>query len=423
MKWDGQEFDLLSTKESTSSTEQESNERFCFWKEVLKSMSGSGIVVSASDQQVTEVMNLLKVLRFLENELPIQIVHKGDLNRDSQKRIIEIGRGVDTPHDKFKQNVWFVDVSNCLHIDHLNKFTRFKNKWLSVLFSSFEEIILMDADTVPLVKPSTLLQNEKYKRSGALFFKDRALSETIWSSEVYLYKSLLPNNLEQRVFGTALQTKRIFENTFFRLNRRHFMESGLVVLNRNHHMTGLLMGCQLNMWDLTSKPVHGDKELFWLGQLLSGQEDFEFANKHAAAIGQVEQSGKIKKVCSTQVAHFDDNGELIWINGGLSTCKKNSACYDYSRFKNLRGNFNSCLSLDSYYQHPIAPKVALITAPKEYSMFQRSLGWKQQPDLGCLGYFWCTHSDSNAENDELIEFNSTFREYFQNLANIWTGVN
>ncbi|KAK6456534.1 uncharacterized protein RJT20DRAFT_135284 [Scheffersomyces xylosifermentans] len=426
VRWNGEESELLfTTKYSTSTTADISSSHSpSFWRRALHGMSGRGIVVSVGESQVDDVRRLIKVLRFLGNELPIQIVHKGDLSPISQDKIVKSGRGTfDKKLNALEQEIWFVDSSPCLSSEYFSRFTRYRNKWLPVLFSSFEEIILMDADTVPVVNPTTLLSNPKFERTGALFFKDRALLEKMWSSEAALFKSLFPSQLEQILFGMEIKTKGIFENTFFKLKRRHLMESGVVVINRKSHLSGLLMGCHLHMWSLTSEPVHGDKELFWLGQLLSGNTAFEFSDKNAGAIGKLHCQGKIKSICSTQVAHFSDDGELLWINGGLSTCKKDTACYDYSQVKELRKEFSSCESLDSYYKSPITAQAALIVNHRNPSALEKlrpSFGWTQNPNLGCLGYFWCAKGlVENVRETELILFNNTFIEYLETIANVW----
>lgn len=77
--------------------------------------SGSkGIVISASDVQLNETIRLLKVLRFIKNDYPIQIVHNADLSQDSMKSIIKYARSLDTAEYP-AQELWFLNVHSLLN--------------------------------------------------------------------------------------------------------------------------------------------------------------------------------------------------------------------------------------------------------------------------------------------------------------------
>lgn len=55
-------------------------------------MKGRGIVISIGEGGVNETKRLIKVLRYLNNTLPTQLVHKGDLSKNSMKELIDVAR-------------------------------------------------------------------------------------------------------------------------------------------------------------------------------------------------------------------------------------------------------------------------------------------------------------------------------------------
>ncbi|KAK6205232.1 uncharacterized protein RJT21DRAFT_14304 [Scheffersomyces amazonensis] len=413
---------------------------FSYWSNESRTMSSSGIVISVSEGQVEDMMRLIRVLRYLENQLPIQIVHRRDITKVSQDRIISEARdnlslvdknnNISIKINNFQQDVWFVDAFECIEPMYQNEFKRYSNKWIAVLFNSFKEMILLDADSVPFINLQEFLKMEKYTKTGALFFKDRALTETLWSSQISFYKNLIPTDIEKNNGGLNLSIigiEKIKNNTFFDLNRRHMMESGLVVMNRAQHLPGLLMATRLQLWNTMGEPVHGDKELFWLGQLISGNDNYEFIDKYAGSIGEIKPNASFQKrtICSVQVGHFDENNELLWINGGLKVCKKNSASYDYDKVKELRKNFDSVDSLQKYYSKPMNIDGAIILSHKKESLlgkFKQDSRWSNNKNMGCDNYFWCASLNGiNDIGDELIVFNKTYTEYIRNITSIWVN--
>lgn len=77
--------------------------------------------------------------------------------------------------------------------------------------------------------------------------------------------------------------------------------------------------------------VYGDKELYWLGLAIAGDENYEFNAHSAAAAGTVyidlahaqETENDFAIICSSHPAHVNDDGKLLWVNSGFQFCKKN----------------------------------------------------------------------------------------------------
>lgn len=383
-----------------------------YWNSARKAFKGKGIVVSVANGGISEAVALVKVLRHVNNTLPIQFVHKGDLLEANRAEVVLASRNetlavnstysVEGP----KQTVFFVDVSRTIRSEYYGHFQYFYNKWLAALFNTFEEMILMDADAVPFVKPLDLFLDLQYRKTGALFFRDRDLYETMKSRDTKLFLSLLPLANDHEIFNiTVSLDKHRLNNGFFGYGAKHVMESGVVVMKRTSHLTGLFVGVSLQFWKSTSRPVYGDKDLFWLGQLISGNDMFAFNDWPAAAIGTIETGPKNSlSVCSAQIAHFDAKNRLLWLNGGLKFCKKDSWNTDFVWRSDLRRSFGTPDSLRLHYQAPVSIDGAIIPAPLTVLFRHKKIkflegNFRKDRSRGCKESIYCAFAGTNASGE------------------------
>lgn len=380
-----------------------------FWRRAISATHGRGIVVSVVDSHVDYAARLLRVLARLGNTLPVQFVHGGELSG----RLVQLLQRV-----AGEQTVTFVDVSSTLNGGFRSAFKGYNNKWFAALFSAFEEFILMDADVVPFVLPALFFDLDGYKKTGAYFFRDRELSEQLSEEQRAFLADLVPagNLLFGEVFGTAK-----LDNNFFNYRCKHVAESGVVVMDRRLHTAGLLMSVALQYWYRTGHILYGDKDLFWMGQLVAGNHNFHF-NKHAAsAVGVLEDDNTI---CAAQLGHLDDDKRLLWINGGLHQCKKNTWLADYVKYPYLRQKFDySVFALRASYSQPVTIEAAVL--PASISALNRvpdegglKGNFNKRYNRGCGGIYYCAEA---ADGGEVVRFG---KEERQNIAAIileWTG--
>lgn len=388
-----------------------------FWGKFKKSFSGKGIVFSISDAGVGETTRLLRVLRFLENDLPIQLVHKGDLSVDSINKLVRVARedmvfehtqSVNPP-----QNVYFVDASECLTDWAHGYFRRFANKWVASLFSTLDEMVLMDTDVVPFIKPHQLFEYQEYRENGAFFFRDRLSKERTWTTPMGFFRSLHPTVDEQVAFGIKNYTEFAEKTGFFQSKSKHVMESGVVILQRSTHLTGLLTSTAMQFWHETSGPFYGDKELFWLGQIYAGQAPFAFNSRAAAGIGELQETRNSWKVCSTQPAHFDLENRLLWLNGGLQKCKKGYFQKDFENLRLLRDIYKTPENLHDYYRSPTSITGAIIP--------QSKLDFVQDESKGCIGYVWCASVPKSQEGSSVVKFGQKQQVLILGIEHVWYG--
>jgi alpha 1,3-mannosyltransferase len=198
-------------------------------------------------------------------------------------------------------------------------------KPMAMLLSSFREVILIDADVLFFVDPTTLFSDPDYLRLGALFFRDRLFAPADRAD--FITKSL-PSPLSQNI----LQSNRWWLGT-----SQHMQESGVVVVDKWRHFVALLLTTRLNGPDrdgndaLRKKGVyemmHGDKETFWLSWEMAGDSDYAFYDGRADQIGVVTSSSTEngregeEEVCGKQLLHTSREGRPLWFNGWIATDK------------------------------------------------------------------------------------------------------
>lgn len=336
-----------------------------------KNSNGKGILISATNRHSKDIAKLIRVLRALNNRLPIQIVHRNDLKDYNREHISLVGTA-DVEHlldptsqeyEKFKpeldllnqykkygsefpkQQIFFVDISKAISHASKRDFVGYSNKILALTFCSFKEVIVFDADSVPLIPIEDFFNHAKYKLGGAYFFKDRSLRDYNDWVETNYFTKLMPSHRESidSLFDLKI-TEKTLNNTYM-TGWRHFQEAGVIVIDRQKHFVGILAAIILLIWkEPVKSSVWGEKELYWLGLSMVGDEGYEFNTLAAGSVGQLSTNPKFKyypnfdahEICSSHPGHVDEDGKLLWINSGFDYCKKNAYSSDLNRFPFLK---------------------------------------------------------------------------------------
>lgn len=386
-----------------------------FWRKYIKVSKGSGIVISLHESGSFYAERLLHVLIELGNELPIQFVHEKPISEKARSRILKAASA--TESTQLVQNIEFIDTQPVLRENYRSVFKGYNNKWLAALFSNFENIILMDLDVVPFVRPSEMLESNEFIATGAYFFRDRELLETISQKKYDFLCSLIPKN---KVFNIQVDEK-LLTNNFFRFRSKHVMESGMVVMHRPSHISGLLISLSLQYWRKSGSIMYGDKDLFWLGQLISGNLDFHFNENSAAAIGVLDDG---RTICSSQLGHLSKENNLLWVNGGLLYCKKSSWYVDFFMRRYMRQKFESSLkTMKAGYSRPIILEEYVLPATigilnPEASLTNSKLrsNFNKNYNYGCGGIFYCARPDHGGKR---ALFTSDEKSIFTRVSQAW----
>lgn len=394
---------------------------------------GRGIALSIGVMQLDDFHRLLYTLAHLKNTLPIEVVHKGELGSKRMAAAMEIASNTNPP-----QKLTFKNVENYIDPQHYAKFSRFTNKWLPALFSSFEEVIIMDADVVPIVPPEELFDLEGYRLTGSYLFRDRAIStEFLPSEEINLYRRLLPSKQEISKFDLPLPPPGRSRLELL-TGHHHTVESGIVIMDRRNFLPGLLMGLALQLWKPTSHALWGDKELFWLGQSIAGEESYFVHRLSAGSIGQLKtldnkfitdpkerETVENSMVCSIQVAHFSEQLELLWLNSGLLNCKFGSWTADFTKY--YKDEYASKEALQKYYLQTVDVNAAIIAPYIKKPVFnwwkRLIIGFQRNDELGCSGYVWCAYDNpSDGYPGQKILLSDQLIEQFNGIKRAWMGI-
>ncbi|KAI3405436.2 MNN13 [Candida oxycetoniae] len=445
-----------------------------FFKQYKNDCNGRGIVLTVADKHVDYTVNLIHLLRALNNKLPIQIVYFYNFSQESKKAILRAARddyshlpdsfkNVDSyfPSDYLennhktrglpKQEVWFVNAANVLNERDKQKFNGFANKLLATLFNSFNEFMLIDADTVMMKNPETFFEMKGYKETGTLFFKDRFVLQKRDLEEGKLFNRVSQSTVDKLMFDVEPMTNHTLQREFFR-GLVHTMESGMVLLNREKHFSSILMITHLNFIKPIRKKSYGDKELFWLGFAFNGDENYHFNSYSAASVGELTLPSDWQKpdgtphysqeLCSSHPAQIseEDGHSLLWINSGFGYCPQ-AKSIDFNKESKIGRRLTflpqTMEAFKQYYFDPLRIRHAIIP-PVDDKLNKRynyndepTEGWLMDRDY-CKRYLWCAYSSiggkleggdkDNKLEGKIITFSDKERQLFDYYGDIWMGM-
>lgn len=337
---------------------------------ILNNTNGKGIAIVASNRHGRDIIKLLRVLRAMNNTLPIEIIYNNDITQRVKNNIIASATvgpnllldpnksgsyiSVYPDLDLLKaskefgsqfpiQKVTFVGYREAIRHSYRAKFKGYYSKIIGLLFTTFKEVVLIDADTIPFVDMKDLFELEDYKQTGSLFFRDRALRDTNDFIETNFFASLFPtkdqDSLEQ-LLEIPTVTNKTLANTYM-TGYRHQQEAGMVIMDRVKHFKGILMMPTIALTgEAIRLSIWGEKEIYWLGLSMAGDEAYAFNKYAAASIGSLSSNDhtyypkdpQIHEVCLSHPGHIYKDGRLLWINSGFSYCKKNGSLRDSKIF-------------------------------------------------------------------------------------------
>ena len=135
--------------------------------------AGRGIVICAGGARMfTNAWVCLRMLRHWGCKLPVQLWHLGEEEIDDAMRALVADYGAEC-----------VDAEQVRQRHPVRTLGGWELKAYSILHCPFREVILLDADNVPLLDPAVLFDTPEYAQHGALFWPDYGRMEaypTIW---------------------------------------------------------------------------------------------------------------------------------------------------------------------------------------------------------------------------------------------------
>lgn len=183
---------------------------------------GRGIVLTAGDDQAPYLLTSIPILRQLGCNLPVEVMYLGDSDLSEDFRAdLEAMDGVITR-----------DIAQMVN-DEGWRLAGWAAKPFAMLFSSFREVIFIDADSLFFVNPATLFDSPEYESKGALFFRDRLIMP---ESRKRWLQQILPKPI----------SKQVKQSRFWTGDSGHMQESGVVVVDKWRHFMAMLLVTRMN---------------------------------------------------------------------------------------------------------------------------------------------------------------------------------
>lgn len=198
--------------------------------------SGRGIVIVAGGALMfTNAYVLISVLRTtLASRLPIELWYFG--REEISPAMAALLRSFD---------VELVDALPLFEEHHANIRDGWQLKSFAMAWCRFEEVLLLDADQVPVVDPAVVFEWPEYRRDGAVFWPD-----------------IVDIRADNAVWGAmGLPAERVVS-----------LESGQALVDKRRHWRALSIVVSLNeAADDLYQLIYGDKDTFLLGWALADE--------------------------------------------------------------------------------------------------------------------------------------------------------
>jgi len=294
------------------------------FNELIGSFKGRGIVISTGDRHYNLVRSSIDIFRNVLNcTLPVEVFYIGekDLSEERRKTLSEL------------PDVYVSDLTHYFDND-IVKIGGWAAKPFALLASRFDETILMDADAAYIRNPSILFEDEGYKETGTLYFRDRTREAGVNRGNIWL-KSWMVDPLPE-----SSSTR------FYKTESHHEVESSTIVIHKSRNILGLLNICKMNEQKIRDEvvytKVYGDKETFWMG--------FDMARQHfnilenpiifvgELTVGEIGQDKTAKQLCG-HVGHMTRDGKVLYWNDHIIKDKFNKYTKNGQRILNFEAYF------------------------------------------------------------------------------------
>lgn len=279
----------------------------------------TGIVLTAGQGNMVLAAHAIRTLRNVVNTtLQIQLAYAGDDDLPAHKR-----------RDMLALDPKLELINILEHFDEDVAGLRsggYAMKPFAALASSFERVIIIDADTIFMQRPDEWFDEDTaLKRTGTLFFHDRAYrgrKTTDW------IKALLKES--GRGPSATLNSTMYWQEEL-----EHQQESGVVYFNKAvpGAFMSLVFTTYMNLQNVRAHlygQVAGDKETFWLAAELA-RIPYAFHPSYAGIIGSISANAEgVPEICSPQPLQTDLDGRPFWFNSGLREDKMNAQNKQYA---------------------------------------------------------------------------------------------
>ncbi|CCH42392.1 Alpha-1,3-mannosyltransferase MNN1 [Wickerhamomyces ciferrii] len=437
--------------------DEDYNPKSSFLYNFKHGLNGQGIVLPVFDSKdIEHVKRLGKVLRFIGNELPVQIVHKGDLKDTDEAEILEIySEEIDSSKyfqdDSFdqlppfytkslpKQDVYFANIEMSVNAKFHKSWDRTRYKNFALLFSSFQRVLMLDPAVLPLNGLLSILQNVDFTKTGTYYFPDFRLNAPVDKNELEFFTDLLPTKVDEHLFPISQVSKEFLENSrFFKDGFTSIANNDVIVLDKKEQFLGILTSLTLSHLPLTFKTKNIQKEFIWLGPLLSGYSpEVHFHSSNMGIVGEYteEENRRIKdsvskEICSMHKGHFDsDNSTLLFVTNGALNCDRDGLNLEEEikkpAYRKFKGQVKDLIKWNleaTKLKAAIIPIQQEITAKNKVDEVDTSITDKEGY---CNSEILCAYDILGAKNDkkfhgDVVEFTASQYQVLEYIDSLWT---
>ncbi|KAJ8527485.1 hypothetical protein ON010_g14778 [Phytophthora cinnamomi] len=311
-----------------------------------------GIVIPLYDQITTLGVSLILQLRSLGVDLPIEVPHCGDFDEEYGEAMMQKSEQLGEVYVynacklavTAKSLLYPEEPLFCKDLDTCHRrYRNFAIKVLGVVYSRFEEIMLMDADALLFQSPMPLWETKKYETTGTLFFNDR-IGETnfsmalgyrpenrpnIMAIEDYLSKANVdlfrhiptinrPNASAELIAADKSTVTLHFQPSEGLLKSHawngrsgHRVDSSILLWNKKRQPRATsILASMISLNDVPRPPSYGDKELFFVACELA-ETQYAFSDFATGAAGSdFRDKGASKSIiCGSAAHHFPEKSD------------------------------------------------------------------------------------------------------------------
>jgi alpha 1,2-mannosyltransferase len=248
-----------------------------------------GIVTTAGGEYLPMFLVSLRMLRRTGSTLPVEVFIGSHLEYDAHicEKLLPVLNARCIVLTDVMDTTWSV-----------TKIEKYKFKAFAMLFSTFEELLFLDADCFAVQDVAQLFSSLPFKQTGMITWPDFWQSTT---SPIYY------NISSQPIPSTA---------------DRASSESGQLMINKGTHLLPLLLAVYYNYWGpdyyypLLSQGAwgQGDKETF-LAAASATNHSFFAVSERVRKIGRIGTDGVLKEAAMVQFSPLEDwilTSEGLW---------------------------------------------------------------------------------------------------------------
>ncbi|PLB33566.1 alpha-mannosyltransferase [Aspergillus candidus] len=235
--------------------------------------------------------------------LPVLVISLRMLRRTGSEMPMEVFLADDEEYEGYICDVVLPSLNaRCVVLSHIldavpmeAEIHKYQFKLFAMMFSSFEEILFLDADAFPLLPPDDLFTHEPFKSSHMVTWPD------FWATTISRYY--------HDIVGQPNPVQDI----------RQSSESGELLLSKKTHQKTLLLSTYYNFWGpdyyypLLSQGAsgEGDKETFVAAALALGEPYYQ-VSEPICAIGHRTKGG----MAGSAMVQFDPTEDFALTRNG-----------------------------------------------------------------------------------------------------------